>query len=633
MLSRAHRPLNKRALKSAVDAALASQGRQDLTAALIEATRAKDLAAMRLLLRAGADPNEVVDGTPALGWTAATYSPRKGGREAVQLLLDAGADPRFPGLCGLVPPEAVKLLVDAGADPSRFGDGSGTVAWSLWLYVNRPTTALALLQAGADPNIPDARGTPALIHAVDAGSSKVIDALLEHGADPLAVDPTGRSALRRAVEGLCGGTPASDSQRPALRAMVRRLSRGLPAQPEDVVLATLALDDAKSLESFLNSGLPADARVKGGIGLLGFATADQVRAPDAPMLLGIPLLLPDQSQVDLVVGGCSLLGWAVRLDAIQCAAALLRAGADPNARNAAGVSAADLAVGRGTSFRMQKLLGTEEIAPRDHVPGTRKFAADFQTEECFQAPMKRTDRLAVNAACYEQQWTSWLQDIKTVPERVNGLPFCGYLWHFLCLAYVLEQESHIPPQAARMKASARSVLATGWCPEDGSWTDDFPSALAVAMLTGDWESAAAFAAALHDSLPRNAPGDSMYNQPYFAWPLLLLWSQALRDLPLDAALLQDLRRQSPRYAKRFHLLLDALLAIHARDVKRSRKSFSAYVVYHRKTERTGQGRGDGACYLPCPYATILALWAPHRGIDLALTDHQKDLVILPPTPK
>ena len=124
------------------------------TAPLVEAIKASDADALRMLLGQAVDVDaREADGTTALHWAA-----HKGDAEAVRLLLAAGAE------------------VDA---TNRYA------VTSLMLACARGSAPVvgALLGAGADPNAALPEGETALMTAARTGNVHVIRMLLAHGAD------------------------------------------------------------------------------------------------------------------------------------------------------------------------------------------------------------------------------------------------------------------------------------------------------------------------------------------------------------------------------------------------------------------------------------------------------------------
>jgi ankyrin repeat protein len=145
---------------------------------LTQAAVANDVAALRQLLDAGHKADEHGD-----GWTALIWASRSGSIEAINLLLDAGADVNLPGSTGddwdATPlqhailerqPAAVRLLLDRGADLNR-GPGPGSLS-PLFLAAGDtdPTIVKLLLAHGADPTVEDETGATPLSRAVSAGT-------------------------------------------------------------------------------------------------------------------------------------------------------------------------------------------------------------------------------------------------------------------------------------------------------------------------------------------------------------------------------------------------------------------------------------------------------------------------------
>src|SRR4029453_1516823 len=102
---------------------------------LTQAAVRNDIAALRQLLADGHKADEGGD-----SWTALIWASRSGSIEAINLLLDSGADVNLPGSTGdnwdATPlqhailqrqPAAVRLLLDRGADLNR-GAGPGSLA-------------------------------------------------------------------------------------------------------------------------------------------------------------------------------------------------------------------------------------------------------------------------------------------------------------------------------------------------------------------------------------------------------------------------------------------------------------------------------------------------------------------------
>src|SRR6185436_5955554 len=167
-------------------------GAETSATAAADAAMAGDAAALRTVVKSGADVNAPQgDGMTALHW-AAEHSDAA----AAALLLKAGADPRAVTRIGRHTPlhvaaksgaaDVVRLLVDAKADvraltttgaaPLHFAAASGS----------RDAVAI-LLDAGADPNLREPQwGQTPLMFAAASGRTDVVKVLLKRGADAAA---------------------------------------------------------------------------------------------------------------------------------------------------------------------------------------------------------------------------------------------------------------------------------------------------------------------------------------------------------------------------------------------------------------------------------------------------------------
>lgn len=142
-------------------------------------------AVIRALLAAGAD----VDLRDEYGWTPLYWARDP---EVVQVLLAAGADPNARTDAGETPlhyaaktakdPAVIQALVAGGAQvDTRNEDGKTSLYLAVYFNNDDPEVALALLEAGADPN---AEGLfPMVHHAVQSAPAAVVQALADAGAD------------------------------------------------------------------------------------------------------------------------------------------------------------------------------------------------------------------------------------------------------------------------------------------------------------------------------------------------------------------------------------------------------------------------------------------------------------------
>ncbi len=139
----------------------------------------RGLALVKALLGAGADPR----GTGALG-TAVIYTPEANRAAVVRMLLDHGADPNArtgssPVLC-YATGEVLRMLLDAGADVNARGDHTPLVSA---VVGNRPEEVALLLRRGADANLKGKNRLSPMYFAKNLTKNEAIIALLrQHGA-------------------------------------------------------------------------------------------------------------------------------------------------------------------------------------------------------------------------------------------------------------------------------------------------------------------------------------------------------------------------------------------------------------------------------------------------------------------
>jgi ankyrin repeat protein len=156
-------------------------------AALADAVERRDDAAVRTLLKSGADVNVTqIDGTTALHWAA--YHDDV---ETTALLVRSRANVNATNRYG-VPPLAlactngnapvVKLLLDAGADANATVKGGETVLM-MAARSGSVDAVKALLMRGGRHDARERRGQTALMWAAAEGHAAVVRALIEAGAD------------------------------------------------------------------------------------------------------------------------------------------------------------------------------------------------------------------------------------------------------------------------------------------------------------------------------------------------------------------------------------------------------------------------------------------------------------------
>jgi ankyrin repeat protein len=194
---------------------------------LLEAARRGDVAAVRSLLRSGADPNVALGD----GLTALHLAAEAGNLELVSVLIDAKArlDARtrigdYTPLhlaAGSAHEPVVRALLGAGADPRVVTSSSGATPLHLAARaMSGEGTIRALLEKGADVNaLESAYGQTPLMFAASYGRSASVRELMRGGADPslrtrvvdvlrsMALDQAAEEHLQEAIKQIRGETP------------------------------------------------------------------------------------------------------------------------------------------------------------------------------------------------------------------------------------------------------------------------------------------------------------------------------------------------------------------------------------------------------------------------------------------
>ena len=155
---------------------------------LLEAAKAGDTAAVRGLLRQGADARtRAVDGATALHWAV-----HRDDLQATLMLMHAGADVQATNRYGVAPlalaclngnAPLIGTLLNAGADPNTTQPG-GETALMTSARTGVAEAVRVLLVRGADPNAREhAKGQTALMWAAAEDNADVVRVLVDAGAD------------------------------------------------------------------------------------------------------------------------------------------------------------------------------------------------------------------------------------------------------------------------------------------------------------------------------------------------------------------------------------------------------------------------------------------------------------------
>ena len=349
-----------------------------------DAARNGDLDAVRALLQEGADVNAAHgDGMSALHWAA-----ERGDAEMVDALTHAGAAVDAATRIGHYTPlhvastggraAVIEGLAEAGADVSAAASNTGVTPLHLAAAAGSATAVAALLDRGANVDARErAWGQTPLIFAAARDRVEAVRVLIERGADP--------SITSKPVDLVADGRLAGEArqrQRAVMAAFEAGDARATPSQVQAAVLAGRARylsGEVPPAEENANAR-PPSIETKGGLTALlhavrqghvgaaaalldGGADVDQVGDGDAtsPLLMAainaqfdLALMLVDRGANPDLASGLNEVTplWATvnaewqprtrypqpQQHALQQAtyldvmAALLEAGADPNAR-------------------------------------------------------------------------------------------------------------------------------------------------------------------------------------------------------------------------------------------------------------------------------------------------------------
>ena len=257
----------------------------------------------------------------------------------------------------------VRALLEAGADPN-IEDERGTMP--LYLAELGSELFIVLLEGGADPNIKYESGATPLHLAVFEGDVNVVRALLEAGADPNVQDQGGAVPLHLAALGskvfkVLLGTGANPNIAYADGATL--LYRAVSEEALDAVNALLL---AK-----------ADPNVQDGRGNTPLHLAASMGTLNTVRVL---LQAEADPNVQDKIGRTSL-HLAISGGIVDAAKVLLKGGADPNVQDGRGVTPLHRAVSRKDVDAVRVLLGTgADTDIRDERDATPLHGAGLGSE-------------------------------------------------------------------------------------------------------------------------------------------------------------------------------------------------------------------------------------------------------------
>lgn len=259
-------------------------------------------------------------------------------------------------------------LIRQGADLSVRSQDGDTALYTALAFLCYPVVA-PLLEAGADPNVPNADGSYPIHVAAEYGGAegpRLMEALLLHGAQIDARDEEGATAIFLAGKSACAET-VHTLQRYGADVSDRN------NQMDTALTFACCWGDTERAAMLLDAGIDLNAQDDCGMNALHWA-AKGGHAGTVALLVGRGALLnvADRS-------GYTALMYAAGHGSRRCVECLLDAGADPAARDGDGRSALEFA-------RLYAGRDLVEALSAEHACPTSPVFAEHLTVERITTP-------------------------------------------------------------------------------------------------------------------------------------------------------------------------------------------------------------------------------------------------------
>ena len=312
--------------------------------ALIIACHKGNTDAINILLEAGADPNI----TDSKGATCIHHAVGEGcSKAALERIINNGADVNVMNknnittlmiACEKRNKDAINVVLNAGADPN-IADADGDTCLHYAARSDCCTEVFrVIISHGIDVNATNKKHVTALIIACHKGNTDAINILLEAGADPNITDSKGATCIHHAV-----GEGCSED---VLRTIVNHGTAGNVTNKNNVTTLMIACEKGNKdvINVVLNAGADPNIADADGDTCLHYAARSDccTEVLQAIISHGIDVNATNKKHITALIIACH----KGNTDAINI---LLEAGADPNITDSKGATCIHHAVGEGCS--------------------------------------------------------------------------------------------------------------------------------------------------------------------------------------------------------------------------------------------------------------------------------------------